>query len=1135
MTYINIKPGERNYHTQINNALYSSYNSVEEGLDVTDINGMSITLSSGKIYYKGNKFDIASSTVTLSNGHPDYTRIDLIAYNGTNIVVLEGTASGDPKPVVYEPSDYVILYQVHVLPSATQLSQDDIKDLRVPARPWVTQDQIDTVSDNLSVVESNLNAHTSDLNNPHQTNITNLTDTQISNLVEGQGLVYNGSEWVNDYLKLKTEIVQTDTTLEKNRLYIVKPSGNVWDLSSVNYDNVSLTTSNAYNIFFKPDGTSLYFVNHANNRVEQYTLKTPWDLSTAVYDNVSFKLDSVGELEISGISFSLDGKKMFILGVQTSTVYQCTLTNPWDLSTASYNGASFSVSGQETAPRGLFFKPDGTAMYIVGEINKAVYQYSLSTPWELSTASYDNKSVYLGYLDVGPRGIFLSPDGKKLFFVGIDNIGVYELDLSTPWDISTAVYNGVGFSVSSETSNPYGLFFDSEGKKLYITSSSGNIFQYSLIIIPNLTLPTGIVSGDAFHIIVTVSGVKVYCNIGQTLHYLDNSLSPTSDYIEIEQEYGYIVLVAINETDLVVTTYNDTKLVPWDSGWISTTPVDTQFLEPDKNYLIKVGEPWELRVVKEVYSYDTSSIANDIQSIYIRSDGLKAYIINSDNNIYQFSLSTPWDLSSMTYDNISFFWNEDFGLTTDIEFKDDGTKMFVMALSRIYQYTLSTPWDISTATYDNVVVDFSGVDNSFKYFTFGDNGKKLYLSGFTPLESYTVKQYDLSTPWDITTGTFTNSIGVASNNKNIFISPDGSYMYISTGSVVYKYELTIPFEIKSANYDNSINLTSTGLYFKPDGVYMYLAQNDKIIEYFLENNEVYLPASTNKGDEVQIITEGKGLKLRLSSGQIVYNTDSKVSGPDDYIELSAKYSYVKVIYIDKGIGSVVSSNSLEFKSGESSIGTDFLVYNDSGDVSRTITDYSSGLVVNECSSTDNWSGTSVSLDTSDYWSGTSAVKDSVSSPTISTEYSLVYTPTESLNLSKKDYLYIVYKNSRDSSAYNKAVIRLKTDSSNYFEWNLSFTANVWNIDVIDLKTPDNTTGAPDLSDITSVEFLVEANDTTGFSTWIDLVLGLKSDIETRYTYSTNMKIAEEFRLGKKVSTTKYYYNNLGTIYKIEKV
>ena len=47
----------------------------------------------------------------------------------------------------------------------------------------------------------------------------------------------------------------------------------------------------------------------------------------------------------------------------------------------------------KTEPDGIFnpfwisLKPDGTKMYIVGWLDNTVYQYTLSTPWDVTSAS----------------------------------------------------------------------------------------------------------------------------------------------------------------------------------------------------------------------------------------------------------------------------------------------------------------------------------------------------------------------------------------------------------------------------------------------------------------------------------------------------------------------------------------------------------------------------------------------------------------------------------------------------------------------------------------------------------------------------------------------------------------------------
>ncbi|MES0444988.1 MAG: hypothetical protein ABUJ92_00445, partial [Desulfobacterales bacterium] len=54
----------------------------------------------------------------------------------------------------------------------------------------------------------------------------------------------------------------------------------------------------------------------------------------------------------------------------------------------SYDSVSFSVTSEDTSPFGVAFNVTGTKMYIVGTANKSVFQYSLSTAFDLSTASY---------------------------------------------------------------------------------------------------------------------------------------------------------------------------------------------------------------------------------------------------------------------------------------------------------------------------------------------------------------------------------------------------------------------------------------------------------------------------------------------------------------------------------------------------------------------------------------------------------------------------------------------------------------------------------------------------------------------------------------------------------------------------
>ena len=103
---------------------------------------------------------------------------------------------------------------------------------------------------------------------------------------------------------------------------------------------------------------------------------------------------------------------------------------PWDISTGSYASKSLSVTAQDAFPEGLAFSADGTKAYILGGTNDTIYQYTLSTPWDISTGSYASKSLSVTAQETGPRGLAFSSDGTKAYIVGANNDTIYQYTLS---------------------------------------------------------------------------------------------------------------------------------------------------------------------------------------------------------------------------------------------------------------------------------------------------------------------------------------------------------------------------------------------------------------------------------------------------------------------------------------------------------------------------------------------------------------------------------------------------------------------------------------------------------------------------------------------------------------------------------
>ena len=258
-----------------------------------------------------------------------------------------------------------------------------------------------------------------------------------------------------------------------------------YDIANASYDNKSFSTNSQdsssalVGLAFKSDGTKMYALTQNNFSVYQYSLSTAWDVSTASYDSVSFAVHP-SYIGLADLRFKPDGTKFYVLDTGADVVRQYSLSTAWDLSTASIDNVTFSVQTQDSSPRVLDFKPDGTKMFYGGATSETVYEYDLSTAWDISTASYSNKSFSTATQDSQLYGMTFNSSGTKMFTGGGSNDSVFQYSLSTAWDISTASYDSVSFSVASQSGYANALNFKTDGTKLYLSGKFTNsVFQYS--------------------------------------------------------------------------------------------------------------------------------------------------------------------------------------------------------------------------------------------------------------------------------------------------------------------------------------------------------------------------------------------------------------------------------------------------------------------------------------------------------------------------------------------------------------------------------------------------------------------------------------------------------------------------------
>jgi hypothetical protein len=279
---------------------------------------------------------------------------------------------------------------------------------------------------------------------------------------------------------------------------------NSWEYYGVSFSVAGQDTAPA-DIYFKDDGTKMYILGDTGNDVNEYSLSTPWEVNTATF-TTNFSV-AAQETAPTGLYFKPDGTRMYICG-QTGVsptgdrVYSYTLSTPWSLASGvTYDNKNFNVGANDTAPGGVYFKDDGTKMYVVGSTGDAVYEYTVSTAWEIDSTVTLVNTLLIGTANTQnlpltltlPVGIDFNASGTKMYIVDQTRDVVARFDLSTPWDTTTATFYDNVYIAFQEIS-PTGIFYQEDQSKAYVVGSSGDtVYQYNTDV-PSLELASSGIS-----------------------------------------------------------------------------------------------------------------------------------------------------------------------------------------------------------------------------------------------------------------------------------------------------------------------------------------------------------------------------------------------------------------------------------------------------------------------------------------------------------------------------------------------------------------------------------------------------------------------------------------------------------------
>ena len=238
--------------------------------------------------------------------------------------------------------------------------------------------------------------------------------------------------------------------------------------------DVNAQLTDPRDITFNNDGTKMFTVDTVSDDVFEYTLSTPYDISTAVFVD-SFAVDT-GNTRPFSVQFNNDGSKMFIAERELRKVIEYSLSTNFDVSSATKTANSIDVSAQVggKALLGLTFSPDGKKMF-VAENGFGLHQYSLNKSFDLSGGANFIRSAEVPTLLSGAQynGIAFNQSGTRMFVVDSARNAVNQYTLSEGFNIATASFDGGAtakqFSDSSLDGDPQGIDFSPSGLKMYLS------------------------------------------------------------------------------------------------------------------------------------------------------------------------------------------------------------------------------------------------------------------------------------------------------------------------------------------------------------------------------------------------------------------------------------------------------------------------------------------------------------------------------------------------------------------------------------------------------------------------------------------------------------------------------------------
>jgi len=428
------------------------------------------------------------------------------------------------------------------------------------------------------------------------------------------------------------------------------------------------------------------------------------------------------------------------------------ITNLSTVATSDKGQVNFYTIGQtnNNNPAGSYLSHDGTYLFNADRNAQRIYRYTLSTPFDVGTATLTGTSPTLSSSTFGYLGdIYFKSDGSLLFLASYNVTEAHSIStptpritkftLSTDWDITNLTNEVTG----TETHDFY-LFggistvsFTPTGDKLFIgTGNSGylmHVAQFSL--------------NTDFDISST--------SLGTTTPVKDLGLTNIPDGVSVQGLYE----------DALGNPLPANPGASYDVQFHPVNGLRAWFLTgaEEKIYEFNTNTAYSLRDLQSAGggtpNFDFRSQDTQTGGFVWGDNGTKLYMVGqSTDSLYQYTASNAYGLTGLSYANKSLDLKTLTGESSfnghKIRWKPDGTRFFVLEgnKERVYQFDIpaANAWDITQATFTTGAYKALSPPISFAAYSldFDVDGDFFISGGYS---SYRLNKWTMTTAWDVTT------------------------------------------------------------------------------------------------------------------------------------------------------------------------------------------------------------------------------------------------------------------------------------------------------------------------------------------------------------------------------------------------